>query len=362
MDNYVFKDNHIELLALPKNLKKITGTRFAAVLGLNPYKTPFSTWCELTRTYQEPFEETIYTNAGKIIEPLICDYLRERFFIDIKSPTDVYGPDYFKKTWGDFFGNLDVFGGMWDYLGEDFVVEVKTTKKVEDWKDENDKVEPPIYYKLQACLYAYLLGFDKVTMTCTFLEEKDYIKPEDFEPNLRNTIIHNFKISEEFPDFKESYINPALEFWHDHVLTGISPNFDEKRDASILKELRKNTIKPSDDEINDMIREADDLQARIDEVERVHKDIRKRLNELDESIKQHLSEQFRDGDKYVEVVGDKYIWVVTKSERKSLDQKALKGDYPEVFSKYVKKSETYSLRKSALDENSIQTGDVKHAN
>lgn len=352
MDSYSFKDDHIELLTLPKKLKKITGTRFAAVLGLNPYKTPFSAWCEITRTYQEPFEETIYTKAGKVIEPVICDYLRERFFMDIKSPTDVYGMDYFKETRGDFFPESKHFSGMWDFLGDDFVVEVKTTKKVEDWKNKNDKVEPPIYYKLQACLYAYLLGFDKVTMTCTFLEEKDYIKPEDFEPNLRNTIIHNFKISEEFPDFKESYINPALEFWQNHVLTGISPNFDEKRDANILKELRKNTIKPSDDEINDMIREADDLQARIDEVERLHKDIRKRLNELDGSIKQHLSEQFRESDKCVEVVGDKYIWVVTKSERKSLDQKALKSDYPEVFSGYVKTSEIFSLRKSALEKNS----------
>ena len=53
----------------PKRPKKLTATRFATVLGLNPWSTPFEVWCEITRTYQKPFEETIYTAAGKTIEP-----------------------------------------------------------------------------------------------------------------------------------------------------------------------------------------------------------------------------------------------------------------------------------------------------
>ncbi|MFQ8652524.1 MAG: YqaJ-like viral recombinase, partial [Hominilimicola sp.] len=61
----------------------------------------------------------------------------------------------FRKTWGDFFPDEEALGGMWDFLGDDFVVEVKTTKRVEDWKGVDGEVEPPIYYKLQACLYAY---------------------------------------------------------------------------------------------------------------------------------------------------------------------------------------------------------------
>ena len=42
----------------PKRPKKLTATRFATVLGLNPWSTPFEEWCEITRTYQKPFEET----------------------------------------------------------------------------------------------------------------------------------------------------------------------------------------------------------------------------------------------------------------------------------------------------------------
>lgn len=38
----------------PKNPKKITGTRFATILGLNPWATEFEVWCAITRLYEKP--------------------------------------------------------------------------------------------------------------------------------------------------------------------------------------------------------------------------------------------------------------------------------------------------------------------
>lgn len=345
----------------PKKPKKLTATRFATVMGLNAWATPFAAWCEMTRTYEEPFSDSIYTVAGKIIEPKVCEYLRNRYFMDIQSPTDVYGPDYFKKTWGDFFPGESALGGMWDFLGDDFVVEVKTTKRAEDWKGVDGKVEPPIYYKLQAALYAYLLGFDNVVMTCSFLEAKDYpidlgggkfdtAPTEAFKPNVDNTVVVEFKVSEDFPTFKESYVEPALKFWRDHVMTGISPAFDEKKDAEILKVLRKNTIEPTDDEIAKLIAESEKLQAVIDKAEDRLVDKRKRLKEVEEQIRKYMVAQFRDGDKKVEIAGKRYSYTLTKSSRSSLDGKALAKDLPEVFAQYNKTSEVYSLKKSAIEE------------
>lgn len=333
-----------------KKPKKLTATRFATIMGLNAWSTPFSAWCEMTRTYEEPFEDTIYTIAGKVIEPKICEYLRSRYFMDIKSPTDVYGPDYFKKTWGDFFGDVEGLGGMWDFLGDDFVVEVKTTKRVEDWKGVDGKVEPPIYYKLQACLYAYLLGFDNVVMTCSFLEDKDYANPESFVPNVDNTVVIEFKVSEEFPTFKESYVDPAMKFWRENVLTGISPEYDEKKDAEILKVLRKNTVEPDDKDIAKLIAEADKLQETIDKAEAKIDEKKKRLKEIEDQVKKYMTTQFRDGDKKVEIPGKKYTWTLTKSERNSLDSTALKKELPDVFGKYTKKTEVYSLKKALIEE------------
>jgi len=337
-------DNRIKVDP-PKKPKKLTATRFATILGLNAWSTPFSAWCEITRTYEEPFEDSIYTIAGKVIEPKIINYLNNVMFMDIKSPTDVYGADYFKKTWGDFFPDRKELGGMWDALGDDFVVEIKTTKRAEDWT-----LDVPIYYKLQACLYAYLLGFDNVVMTASFLEDKDYANPELFEPSYENTKIYEFKLSEAFPTFEETYVKPALKFWADHVETGISPEFDEKRDAEILKVLRKNVTEAEDADIVKLMKEGDKLQAQIDKAKAKIEDKEKRLKEINERVKESMIKQFRDGDKHVEVKGSAYTWDLRRDVNNSFDKKAFEADQPGVYDKYVKESPKYVLTKKLIEE------------
>lgn len=327
----------------PKKPKKLTATRLATIMGLNAWATPFSAWCEMTKTYEEPFEDTIYTKAGKVIEPKVCAYLRSRYFMDIKSPEDVYGKDYFKVTWGDFFPDVEGLGGMWDFLGDDFVVEVKTTKRVEDWKDIDGNVEPPIYYKLQASLYAYLLGFDDVVMTCSFLEDKDYVNPENFVPNVNNTVVIEFKVSEEFPTFKESYVDPAMRFWRENVLTGISPEYDEKKDAEILKVLRKNVTEAEDADIAKLMAEGDKLRESILKAEAKIQAKKDRLKEIEDTVKKSMIGQFRDGDKKVEIGSKKYTWTLTKVASNRLDTTALKKDLPDVAKKYTKESISYRL-------------------
>lgn len=335
-------DNRVQVDP-PKKPKKLTATRFATVLGLNAWASPFSAWCEITRTYEKPFEDSVYTIAGKVIEPKIIEYLQKRMFMDIKSPTDVYGPDYFRKTWGDFFPDREQLGGMWDALGDDFVVEIKTTKRAEDWSED-----VPIYYKLQACLYAYLLGFDNVVVTVSFLEEKDYANPEAFVPSYKNTKIYEFTVSEAFPTFEEKYVKPALKFWKDHVETGISPAFDEKKDAEILQVLRKNTVEPTDAEISKLITEGDRLQAAIDKAEEKLADRKARLKEIDAAVKKYMLNQFRDGDKKVELAGKKYTWTLAKSVRKGVDTDLLKADG--LYEDYCKTSESLTLKKSPIEE------------
>ena len=361
MSKYIFEGNRVKLTELPKKFKKLTATRFATIMGLNAWSTPFSAWCEMTKTYEDPFEDSIYTVAGKIIEPKVINYLNTRYFMDVKDPTALYGPDYFRQTWGDFFPNVEGLGGMWDALGDDFVVEIKTTKRVEDWRGVDGKVEPPIYYKLQACLYAYLLGFDNVVMTCSFLEDKDYpidkgngefdtAPTEAFSPSADNTVVIEFSLSEEFPTFKESYIDKAIQFWNDHVLTGISPEFDEKKDAEILKVLRKNVVEVDDKDIVKLMSEADKLQDAIEKAEDKLKPKKDRLKEIDELIKKHMGDQFRDGDKKVEVSSKKRVWTLTKTVRNSLDSTKLKKELPDVFGKYQKESVVLTLKKSMIEE------------
>lgn len=331
--------NRIQI-APPKKTKKITGTRFATILGLNPWSTAFEMWCAITKTYEKPFEDTIYTIAGKTIEPKQAAYMKKSYAMDIITPTDIWGKDYFNKTWGDFFPDSPHLGGMWDYLSQgedgkvDAVLEMKTTKRAEDW--ENDV---PEYYALQAALYAYLLGVNDVIMVASFLEENDYEDPKKFKPSAKNTITVEFKVSERYPDFAEK-VARVEKWWEDHVDTGISPEYDEKKDAEILTALRTNTLTPETD-IEALVAEAEALKKELDEVAASTAEKEKRLKTINDIIKEHAMSQFRDGDKKVEVKGSVYVWTVSRSETTGIDKDALKADG--LLDKYSKKSVQYRM-------------------
>lgn len=341
-----FIDKHIELDELPKKLKKLTGTRFASVLGLDKWNTDFKTWCAITKTYEDPFVDNVYTIAGKTIEPKIIDYLNRALFLgSVVTPTDIYGENYFKKTWGDFFPDSEIFGGMWDSLVyEDdkpsAVIEIKTTKRAEDWQNG----QAPVYYAMQASLYAYLLGIDDVVMVAAFLEDKDYEHPENFVPSVDNTITDSFKVSERFPDFAE-YIEVATQWWNTYVINGTSPDFDEKRDAEILKALRTNTLSESSD-ISEIISEAEALMSEIEAVKDSISDKENRLKELKDLIKQYGTARFREGDKNVSINSEKYIWSLTKTVTQTIDKAALKKDG--LLEKYSMSNEVVKLNSPKL--------------
>lgn len=320
----------------PKKFKKITGTRFGAVLGENVWTTPFSIWCAVTKTYEKPFEDTIYTAAGKAIEPKQAAYMKNSYGMNIISPTDIYGEDYFSKTFGDFFPEEKCLGGMWDYLATDedgkvdTVLEMKTTKRSEDWEKDI-----PEYYALQAALYAYLLKVDNVIMVASFLEDSDYQNPEAFTPNVNNTITRVFKVSERYPDFDKK-VEAVLRWWRDYVEGGISPEYDEVKDADILKALRTKCIDTSDTDIKDVIKETEKLKQEIDAIFASIKDKTDRLEVLQKAIKDFGKQSFGEGDKKVEFKGDIYNFSISKSIPKPkavYDEEAMKND--KVYDKYV---------------------------
>ena len=337
-------DTHLEVTPTKKP-KKITATRFATILGLNPWSTAFEMWCEITKTYQKPFEDTIYTIAGKTIEPKQIDYMRKAYgMYNLKTPTDIYGPDYFKKTYGDFFGDIPIVGGMWDSLLVDengkpeAVLEFKTTRRSEDWVKD-----VPEYYALQAALYAYLLGVDDVIMVASFLEPTDYEKPENFTPSANNTITVEFKVSERYPNFGRM-VAQANAWWHNHVLTGISPDYDEKKDAEILKALRTNDV--TDTNIDALITEAESLKTELEAVYASVSDKEKRLKTVTEQIKKTLVGAFRPNDVAVEHKGGKYLWSVSKTESYELDKAAIQADG--LFDKYSRKKETFRINTKSI--------------
>ena len=344
----------------PKKPKKITGTHFPTIVGVNPFSTDFEVWCRCTRTYEIPFEGNKYTNAGQIIEPKVFDFLRTSmgFGDRVVTPEDVYGKDHFKKTWGDFYPEHPFLGGMWDALIKDengnteYVVEIKTVQvdgrsgSLEDrWKDG----EAPHYQALQASLYAHLLGVDKVLMVAVALEDKkgDYEHPEQVTPSYANgnVYIDEFKVSERYPNF-DMYIEKATAWWNAFVLTGTSPEYDEKKDTEILKALRTNNVDVTD--LSYLFRRAETLKAEIEEVTSTITAKEKELKTILEEIKKVALVQFREGDTKVSMRGDRYEWVLSKSESTEIDKQSLEADG--LLEKYTKSKTNYRLTTSEIKE------------
>ncbi|MBT9168581.1 MAG: hypothetical protein DDT19_01928 [Syntrophomonadaceae bacterium] len=331
----------------PKRPKKITGTRFTSVLGMDRWNSPFKTWCAITKTYEEPFVDTKFTIAGKAIEPKIRDYLNKVYYFgNLKSPEDIYGKDYFNKTFGDFFKDNAIFGGMWDALHYEqgkitSVIEIKTTKRAEDWQHG-----PTELSVLQTALYAHLLKIDSATVVVSFLEEKDYENPEQFIPSSDNTLIYEIKVSDRLPQFSR-HIKRATDWWHEHVETGVSPVFEEERDTDILKELRKNSI-ASDTYISDLMVEGEALKAEIEAVTSTISQQERRLKVITDLIKQHCMTQFREGDTKVSLTGKKFIWEVSRVILSTIDKSLLIQDG--VLEKYSIPTESYRITQKPIDK------------
>lgn len=336
MKEITWKDEYIEI-PKPSNPKKITGTRFAAILGFSKWATPFATWCDITRTYEKPYEDTIYTAAGKIIEPIQHQFLRDYYKLNLTTPEDAFGKNYFEITKGDFYPSNKIFGGMWDALvvnnsKVDAVVEFKTTKRVEDWQNDI-----PDYYGLQASLYAYLLGVEKVIMVCSFLEPTDYDNPALYKPSINNTIVKIFNVHERYPEF-DSYIERATHIYNS---LNISPYFDREDDALILKQLQTESVSENAD-ITALIDKMAEIKTELDKYNNEIEPLQKTYKSLQEQIKAMCMLQFKDNVNRVVARSKSLTVSVDKTVKKDIDKKRLEADH--LLEKYTIEKEIYTLR------------------
>jgi predicted phage-related endonuclease len=348
----------------PRSKLKVTGTRLAGILGLNKWNTPFQMWCEITKCARPPFEDTIYTLAGKAIEPKQIKWTKEQISENVLSPEEFFGNRYSEVKY-DFYPNEKIYGGMWDSKlvrpsGKvSDIFEYKTTKRAEDWVDN-----PPVYYLCQALEYAYLEGAKRVHLIVSFLEDNDYNNPQNFVVDDSNTQLFTYDVDKTYIDTTDGeivilekgdeiptnhynikgLIELANKWYDEHIKTGFSPVFDEVKDKEYLDILR--TSKPQNDlDDNDLVAKANELIAKIDAIKKETglADLEKQLEACEKGIKEQLSSQMGDND--TKAVLGNYTLSKTVKEVVSYDVEAMELDG--VLDKYEIKStkETLTLRK-----------------
>ena len=74
----------------------------------------------------------------------------------------------------------------------------------------------------------------------------------------------------------------------------------------------------------------------------------KTLKAILEQIKKYALTQFRDGDTKVSIKGNRYEWILSKSNSTELDKDALEADG--LLEKYTKSKTNYRLTTSEIKE------------
>lgn len=348
---------HIVLDKKPTRFKYLTGTRFASALGLNPYSSPFQIWCECTKLVTPPFEETIYIKAGRVIEPLQRDYVAKKF-PNIVSPEEYFGEVFEQVRWNFFRDDQKPFAGCWDAVSTKdnkrdimMVVEFKTASDPRKWDNTI-----PIYYELQGALYAKLLGLDRVLFVASFLDKLDYAHPENFIPNEENTIMVVKKLNDIVVELNGEYlsideiIEKAKEFWETYIETGVSPEFDEKKDKQYLDIIR--TSQPiNDTALEDLCDRASEIE---NEISRLYSDsgiesLEKELKTIKENIKKGLMDSLKEGE--LKASCKQYKLSGTISTK--FDDKLFQKEHPKTYDKYCKETTTFKLTKVKEEDDDL---------
>ena len=355
--SYGENNKNIILSEPPKQKLRITGHRIASVLGLNDYQSEFGAWAEITKLVKLPFEDNKYTIFGKNVEPKLIDMAREKF-PNVMSIEEYYGINIDKYKWNNCVDDSNVFGGIIDAVATmndkktlTMIVECKSSSKPHLWSNSN----VPVDYLLQGCLYSYLKGLDRVLFICCFPQDLDYNHPEQFVPNESNTIMTVKKIKDVRVEMKdgsiltfEEIIKYCEDWWNKYIETGISPEFDEKKDKEYLDIIR--TSKPiNDNSLEDLCDRAKEL---VDEINNLKESTgitskEKELKILESSIKEGLLNNLNEGE--TKVSCKQYSLSGTIKEK--FNEKQFKKDNPKTYEKYVETELTYTLRKSKGEEN-----------
>lgn len=206
--------------------RKITGSALGDILKLTQFNSDFAAFARVAN-FRFPVLDPKYVNAGIALEPKILAKLEEKFHFEIKRfNAKDYNFDYFKDN--------ELFGGLPDgYLEEqNIIIEIKTvgSKKFDAW---NNNLINVAYIK-QAQLYSYLIGAPKFTIVACFLEEEDYVNPENVDINKRKIKNWFFEVNTKqvLDDIK------ACEDWYKKYTTsGVSPQWNDAIDSDIVNYL-----------------------------------------------------------------------------------------------------------------------------
>ncbi len=282
----------------------VGGSDAAAVVGLNPFQSPYSLWAE-KRGISAPFEGNLATEVGSFLEEFVAKKFENETGKKVRRNNRSLVND--KYPWA--LADIDR-----EIVGENAILEIKTTSELNTKRFKNGEY-PPQYY----------------------VQVMHYLAVTEAEKGYLAVLIGNrdFRVFEIERDEDEiaALMEAEKEFWG-KVKDGVEPEVDGT--ASTTEALSEVYPKSDEDEI-DLVGYDEILQHYFELAAQI-----KALKELQDEYVNQLKQYMGDAGK---AKNDNYSVSWTTSVRRTFDAKAFAADHAGMdLSQWYKETSTRMFR------------------
>ena len=294
--------SHEEWLELRKGF--IGGSDAGAVLGMNPYSSPFAVWAEKTGKV-EGFAGNLTTQVGAYLEDLVAQLFTEETGKKVRRKNRMLVNDEYPWACADVDRMV---------VGEKALLEIKTTNSFPAMKKIRGGEYPTMWY-CQMVHYLAVTGLEKAYLAVLV--------------NCRDLRIFELERDE---DEIAALMDAEQRFW-EKVTQDIPPEADGSE--ATTEALGK--VYPASSEDTVLLINGDLLEQRA-RLLTAKKALETDIDEINNKVKAEMGNYER--------ATDNHFVVTWKSQKKStFDRKALEKDYPGIdLDKYYKTSTTRVFR------------------
>ena len=300
--NKIAYANREEWLELRK--KYIGGSDAAAVVGLNPYSSPYSLWAEKTGRVAG-FEGNITTKVGAYLEDLVAEMFTDETGKKVRRQNRMIVNDDYPWACADVDRLI---------IGEDAILEIKTTNSLGNMRMLRNGEYPTQYY-CQMTHYLAVTGAKKAYLAVLInCREFKWFELERDEDEIR------------------ALMEEERKFW-ELVQTDTPPQtIGNPADETTLQ-----TLYPEGDGTSCDLFGCAGMLEQYEELNKTIGELKSQQDAIAQQIKQYMG-----AAETGRVDGWKVKW--TSSTRRSIDSKALKAAMPDVFDKYSKESVSMTFK------------------
>lgn len=295
--------NHDEWLSIRRGY--IGGSDAGAIIGANPYASAFSVWAEKTGRVPE-FEGNVSTKVGTYLEDLVAKLFMEETGKKVQRCNFTLVNE--KYPWA--CANIDR-----EVIGEDALLEIKTTSSWENTKMFRNGEYPDMWY-CQMTHYLAVTGCRKAYLA-VLIESREF---RIFELERDETEI-------------EALMRAEKEFWSNYVIPVKTPPVDGH--SATTDAIRKLFTEEAGGEAD--LSDFSALFQRRKALTESQKQIRTEIDGIDNQLKTVM------GTAPTGKCGAFSVsWRLQKTS--ALDREAIKADYPDIdFSKYQSQSRVFRV-------------------